>query len=187
MAYTRQQLIELVQRTAQQYGIDPGIAVAQISAESGFNPNAGSGKGAQGLAQFMPDTWKRFGIGSPFDPDAAVQAWGKYMSYLLGMFSGRYDIALAGYNSGENRAEYRNAAAQGRPINWEVFNTPQLRGVYTETRNYVSKILGASATAIPTNGTDAISQTFDDAPDEGSGLFLPIAIGAVLLLLLFSD
>lgn len=179
MAYTREQLKDLVARTAAQYGIDQSIALAQIQAESNFNPNARSPVGAQGMFQFMPQTWAQWGSGSPFDPDAAAQAWGRYFSYILNKFGWNYGYALAGYNWGENRNTLKQGYAAGKDV--LSLSLP------SETRNYVSKILGASATAIPTNGTDAISQTFDDAPDEGSGLFLPIAIGAVLLLLLFSD
>jgi soluble lytic murein transglycosylase-like protein len=85
-----------------------------------------------------------YGNGDPYDGEASLQAWGKYMTKLLRQFNGRYDLALAGYNSGENRNEYRNAARENRQINWEVFNTPKLRGVYTETQNYVKKILAAA-------------------------------------------
>jgi len=53
------------------------------------------------------------------------------------MFNGRIDLALAGYNSGENRAEYRAAASQGRPINWSVMPA----GVRSETQNYVNVIM----------------------------------------------
>ena len=176
MAYTRAQLIDLVQRTALQYGIDPGIAVAQIQAESNFNPNARSGAGAQGIAQFMPGTWATWGSGSPFDPDAAMQAWGRYFSHILRMYGWDYGYALAGYNWGENRRTLRNGYDAGRDV--LSLNLP------SETRGYVTKILGSSAAAIPTNGTDATSHY--NQP-EGSGLFLPLVIGAVLLLFVFSD
>src|SRR5262245_13875520 len=133
MAYSRQQLVEKVRATAMAYGIDPGIAVAQIQAESNFNPNAVSPVGAQGLAQFMPGTWQTFGSGDPFDPDAAIQAWASYMSYLLARFGHDYGYALAGYNWGENRDALNAAFNAGRPIS--SVNLP------SETRNYLAKIL----------------------------------------------
>lgn len=55
----------------------PYIA-AQIEQESGWNPNAVSPSGAQGLSQFMPGTWPSYGTGSPFDPHQAILAQGKF-------------------------------------------------------------------------------------------------------------
>lgn len=180
MAYTREQLKDLVARTAAQYGIDQSIALAQIQAESNFNPNARSPVGAQGMFQFMPQTWAQWGSGSPFDPDAAAQAWGRYFSYILNKFGWNYGYALAGYNWGENRNTLKQGYAAGKDV--LSLSLP------SETRNYVSKILGATATAIPTNA-DA-SQPFDtfyDGTPTGSELILPIVIGAVLLLFLTGD
>lgn len=144
MAYTKQQLVEELYAAADRYGIDRNIAYRQIDQESRFNPNAKSPAGAQGIAQFMPGTAQRFGLSNPFDPIASFDAWGRYMRLMLNMFNGRYDIALAGYNSGENRDEYKAAARENRPVNWQIFNTPKLRGVYTETQNYVNKIMGGA-------------------------------------------
>jgi soluble lytic murein transglycosylase-like protein len=95
---------QLVVSKAQQFGINPNIALAQIERESGFNPRAVGGSGERGLAQFMPGTWARFGSGSfdnAFDPEMNLNAWGGYMTYLLGLFGGDYASALAGYNGGE--------------------------------------------------------------------------------------
>ena len=63
----------------------PSIIAAQIEAESSWNPQAHSPDGAQGIAQFMPDTWPEWSNPgeSPFDPTAAIPA------------QGRYDCALA--------------------------------------------------------------------------------------------
>lgn len=134
---TTEEIKQLVVSKANQYGINPNIAYYQIDRESGFNPRAVSPAGAKGVAQFMPDTAARFGLTDPFDPVASMDAWGDYMSGMMGMFNGRYDLALAGYNSGENRAEYANAAREGRPINWSVL-PPK---VQAETRPYVETIM----------------------------------------------
>lgn len=165
MAYTREQLEQALYVAADRYGIDRNIAWRQIKQESGFNPSAVSPVGAKGIAQFMPGTASRFGLSNPFNPIASFDAWGRYMRQMLNMFGGRYDIALAGYNSGENRAEYKAAAREGRPINWEVFNTPKLRGVYTETRNYVAVIIGST--------TPAPSIPASQTPDDGWQWFDP--------------
>lgn len=132
--------MDWIQRTievAQQYNIDPAVAVAQIQQESGFNPSAKSPAGAMGLTQFMPGTWATYGSGDPYNGEDSLQAWGKYMRKLLNQFGGRYDLALAGYNSGENRQEYAKAYQEGRAINWGVLPAR----VQQETQNYVKKIL----------------------------------------------
>lgn len=104
MAYSREQLISLVQDYAYGAGIDPAIAVAQAQRESGFNPNAVGSSGERGLMQFMPATWARFSdrpFDDAFDPNYNLTAWGNYMGYLLDLFDWDYSKALTGYNGGE--------------------------------------------------------------------------------------
>lgn len=79
------------------------VAACQINEESGFNPNAVSPAGAEGIAQFIPSTWAGWGVGSPFDPFAALTAYGKYMHYLLQAEGGNVRNALAAYNAGPGR------------------------------------------------------------------------------------
>lgn len=141
------QLLPMIRATAARFGIDPTIGIAQLRQESvNFQaryvcgPNK-SPAGAQGLAQFMPGTAARFGLKNPFDPPQALEAWGKYMRLLLDMFGGRYDLALAGYNWGENRATLRNALRDGKSV--LSYSIP------AETRGYVSKILGSGSTLPP--------------------------------------
>lgn len=107
---TTEQLKQLVFNKANQYGVNPSIALAQISQESGnFRPDVVYGPfvgaaGEKGLSQFTPGTWARFGSGphnNAYDPVMALDAWGNYMVYLLGLFSGDYVRALIGYNGGE--------------------------------------------------------------------------------------
>lgn len=145
--YSTDQLIAMIRGAAARYGINAEVAIKQLRQESAnFAPSVvygpkKSSAGAMGLAQFMPATAKRFGLADPFDPVQALEAWGKYMRLMLQMFNGRIDIALAGYNSGENRQEYKNAAAQGRAINWSVLPS----GVQSQTKQYVAIILGSSS------------------------------------------
>ncbi len=138
MAYTRSELENMLRAVARRYGIDERIAVAQIQQESGFRPNATSPAGAQGIAQFMPGTWARFGSGSPYDPAAAFEAWGRLMSYLLRRYNNNYSLALAAYNAGEgNVAKYNGVPP------------------FTETRNYVRIIL-ANAGSVPSGSNSAL-------------------------------
>jgi soluble lytic murein transglycosylase-like protein len=137
--YGKSQIIEMVRDAARRYGINEGIALRQIERESKFNPYAQSSAGAKGVAQFMPATARRFGLSNPFDPRASLEAWGKYMSWLLKRYNGSYGLALAAYNSGEGNVDKHHGVPP-----------------FTETRNYVSGILGriengAAATIAYTN------------------------------------
>jgi hypothetical protein len=53
--------------------ISRDLFAAQIHAESNFDPSAESPAGAQGIAQFMPYTWKHYGIDG--DGDGVVDVW----------------------------------------------------------------------------------------------------------------
>jgi len=184
MNYSREQLEAALFAAVDRYGINPDIAWRQINQESGFNPNAVSPAGAKGIAQFMPDTARRFGLSNPFDPIASFDAWGRYMWLMLGMFNGRYDLALAGYNSGENRAEYAAAAREGRAINWSVLPAR----VQSETRNYVRAILGSDSPVVESTLTASAPNVFapidqTDSGDDGIPL-LWLALGGLVLIVL---
>lgn len=89
-------------------GLPPEIVAAQLDVESRWDPRAVSHAGAQGLAQFMPDTWRSYGRGDPFDPRAAIRAQGLYLKDLRRMVRGlapasaqeEIDLVLAAYNAG---------------------------------------------------------------------------------------
>jgi soluble lytic murein transglycosylase-like protein len=83
---------------------------AVIAVESRFNPKAVSKKGARGLMQLMPQTAKRFSAGDMLNPRDNVLAGARYLRFLLDLFKWDIELALAGYNAGENaviRAGYR--------------------------------------------------------------------------------
>jgi hypothetical protein len=93
-------------------GLPATILAAQLEVESGFDPGAVSSAGAQGISQFMPDTWASWGrdangdgIASPYDAIDAIAAQGALMCHLLRTASKTgwgdpIDLALAGYNAG---------------------------------------------------------------------------------------
>jgi soluble lytic murein transglycosylase-like protein len=92
----------IVDAAAKNNGVDTALVHAVISAESGYNPNAVSRKGASGLMQLMPDTARRYGVQNIFDPVENVHGGVRYLKDLLAMFNGNIELALAGYNAGEN-------------------------------------------------------------------------------------
>lgn len=93
-------------------GLPAAVLAAQLEAELGFDPNAESPAGAQGIAQFIPGTWATWGrdangdgVASPFDPLDAIAAQGALMCHLLRTatktdWGDPIDLALAGYNAG---------------------------------------------------------------------------------------
>ncbi len=84
--------------------LDPALIHAVITAESNYNPNAVSHKGAQGLMQLMPDTARRYGVTTKEikQPGKNIKAGSQYLADLIRMFDGDIRLALAGYNAGEN-------------------------------------------------------------------------------------
>jgi len=126
---------EPILRSAARWGVPAALMAGQLMAESGFDPNAGSPAGAQGIAQFMPSTAAAYGLANPFDPIAAIDAQGHLMSDLLRQF-GSPELALAAYNAGPAPVEACHCIPP-----------------YPETQAYVTRILaligGAGAIALP--------------------------------------
>jgi len=96
----------LVQEAAAMNGLDPCLILSLMRAESSFNRNAVSVKGASGLMQLMPETATRFGVKNIFDPRENVLGGTKYLRWLLDRFNGDVRLALAGYNAGEGAVEF---------------------------------------------------------------------------------
>ena len=114
----------LVMKSAARYGVDPNLVMAVMHQESGFNPRARSYKGASGLMQLMPATARRFGVENIYDPAQNIDAGTRYLRFLLDTFDGDVELALAGYNAGENAVVHSG------------YQVPK----YRETQNYVKTI-----------------------------------------------
>lgn len=98
-------------------GLRPGTSRAQIAQESSWNPNAVSRRGAQGLAQVMPETLaalsRRLGRPlDPFDPMDAALIHREVMRENMARF-GNQDDALRAYNGGWDRSRWNNPETQG--------------------------------------------------------------------------
>lgn len=116
----------IIDAAARQNGLDPALLHAVIRAESGYNPRALSIKGASGLMQLIPDTARRYGVNDIWDPHENIHGGARYLKDLLAMFNNNVELALAGYNAGENAV-----IRAGRRI-------PN----YPETMAYVPKVMG---------------------------------------------
>jgi soluble lytic murein transglycosylase-like protein len=113
---------DLFTRAASRYGVDASVLAAMASQESGFNSQAVSPAGAQGLMQFMPSTAKGLGVNA-LDPNSAIDGAARYLSSLTKQF-GSTDLALAAYNAGPGTVSRYG----GIPP-------------YSETQNYVRSVM----------------------------------------------
>ena len=94
--------------------IDYELLQAVIATESGFNADAVSPSGATGLMQLMPATAANFGVRGDknnsitqklTNPGLNIRTGSRYLRYLLDLFPGQIDLALAAYNAGEGRVQ----------------------------------------------------------------------------------
>jgi soluble lytic murein transglycosylase-like protein len=90
---------ELADAAAAKYHLPPTLVRAVMAAESGFQVDAVSPKGAIGLMQLMPDTAALLGA-DPHDPAQNVDAGVRYLRDLLQRYDGHLFHALAAYNAG---------------------------------------------------------------------------------------
>ncbi len=100
---SRDHLHIIIEQVAMRHNVDPALIKAIIMAESGYNPNAVSKKGAIGLMQLMPKTAHELGVKELFDPEDNVEAGVRYFKRLLRRFGGNVRLALAAYNAGSTK------------------------------------------------------------------------------------
>ncbi len=101
------QVEALIQKYSTAHGVDPGLVRAVMRHESGFNSQAVSPKGAQGLMQLMPGTAALMGVRNPFDPEQNVAGGVGYLRFCLDRFGHNVPLAVAAYNAGpESVAKY---------------------------------------------------------------------------------
>lgn len=103
-----------LREAAKAQDIDYELLQALIATESGFDAAAVSPKGAVGLMQLMPATAQRYGVTGDakvpvgrklVDPRTNIRAGTRYLRYLIDLFPGRLELALAAYNAGEGAVQ----------------------------------------------------------------------------------
>ena len=108
---------------AKEFGINENFLKAVAKAESGFDPDAVSGCGAQGIMQLMPFTSESYGVTDPFDAKQNIYAGAQLLSELLDNYNGSATLALAAYNAGSGSVQKYGGVPP-----------------YDETVNYINKI-----------------------------------------------
>ena len=116
--------LQVARDAARRYGVPEDLFLRLVQQESGWNSGAVSPKGAQGLAQLMPETAARLGV-NPADPTQNLDGGARYLRQQYDTF-GTWQLALAAYNAGPGAVQ-------------------QYSGIppYAETQNYVQVIWGS--------------------------------------------
>ncbi|MDW7675504.1 MAG: lytic transglycosylase domain-containing protein [Bacillota bacterium] len=135
---------EIVLQASEEFEIDPFLILAVMRAESKFNPEAVSSKGARGLMQIMPDTGRWIAQQQGIDDFDTIQlfeaetnirfgAW--YLRFLSNEFNQRLTVVLASYNAGPGKVKdwLSDDLWNGTITNVEDIPFP-------ETRNYVQRV-----------------------------------------------
>jgi soluble lytic murein transglycosylase-like protein len=141
---TRSEIDRLVKVNSQQYNVDPNLIAAIIANESGFDSNATSSVGAQGLMQLMPETAAGLGVSNAYDAAQNIRAGTRYLRKLLDRF-GSTELAVAAYNAGPDAVRRYGGVPP-----------------YAETQGYVRSVLAiyGRRSQLGNPATNAGSQRF---------------------------
>ncbi len=104
-------------------GVEEAWLRAVAHAESAYDPNALSEKGAQGVMQLMPETAREYGVKDPYSPKASIDGGARVLRDLRRRYEGDMTLVAAAYNAGIGAVQ-------------------QYGGVppYAETQAYVAKV-----------------------------------------------
>ena len=134
---------EQILACSREYGLDPNMVCGMIKAESNFDPDAKSNKGAIGLMQVTPETaqWcaekmqlEGFETEDLYDPETNIQIGTWYYAYLYDHFHD-HSMAAAAYNGGISNVKKWLDQEIIHEENVIVDDIP-----FPETKNYIKKI-----------------------------------------------
>ena len=171
----------IIKQAAQQHGVSEGLIKAVMHTESGFNVNARSPVGAQGLMQLMPATARRFNVSNAFDPQQNIMAGAKYLAWLNRRFNGNTSLVLAGYNAGEGNVQKYGGIPPFRETQDYVRRvTSRLNNLYTSGLNLAvasnnastspeqSKVIAQSTPAVNNSNVQESSQQLNNNSSPSS-------------------
>ncbi len=115
---------KLITQASRKYDVDSRLLKAMIKAESDFNPQAVSRKGAMGLMQIMPQNFEMLNLDNPFDPWQNIRAGAQYFKKMYERFNGKLALSLAAYNAGPTAVDRYKSIPP-----------------YQETEEYVRRVL----------------------------------------------
>jgi LysM repeat protein len=143
----------MIDRILEEEGLPPELFYLAVI-ESGLNPNAYSHAHAAGMWQFISSRARMYGLRVDWwiderrDPEKSTRAACTYLKELYERF-GSWELALAGYNSGEGRVERARRKRPSCPDYW-CLDLPR------ETENFVPKFM-----AMVMIGTDPDAYGFE--------------------------
>jgi len=121
---SKKDIDKIISYYSQKKGIPASLVRSVVKAESDYNAEAISPKGAMGLMQLMPETAMGLGVENPFNPEENIRGGITHLKSLLDKNKGDYKLALAAYNAGQGHVD----KAGGVPN-------------FKETREYVKKVI----------------------------------------------
>ena len=130
-----------ISESSLEYNIDSLLIISIIKAESNFNVDIVSKKGAIGLMQIMPSTakdlvynnskYKNFTINNLYEPQINIDLGTAYLQYLIKVFNGNINLALSAYNAGVGNVLKWNQ-------NSKIYDEDKI--LFKETKKYVKKV-----------------------------------------------
>ena len=130
----KQELFELTKAVAREQKISPTLFAALVKTESDFNPKCISNAGAIGLAQIMPENFKKLKIKDPFNILQNLRGGANFYKEMFNIFDGHITLALAAYNAGSGAVQKYNN--QVPPYEETIKHIEKVVGRFREYKNY---------------------------------------------------
>ncbi len=99
---------DAISEASRRFKVELALIKAVIKAESNFDHDAVSQKGAKGLMQLMPRTAEDMDVADALNPEENILGGTRYLSLLLERFKNDKTLALAAYNAGPETVESYN-------------------------------------------------------------------------------